>query len=382
MVEPPDPEHPFPCRFGKYLLLDRIADGGMAEIYLAVEDTPHAGRRFVSIKRIRSDEAADPDYVDFFITEGRISLQCTHPNLPQAFELDRVDGLYYLAMEYIEGHTLLDLLRGAIRARERPALHLAVAAGIGVAAALEHVHNLRDVNGLPLRVVHRDVTPQNIMISSAGAVKLIDFGIVRSAIQLHQTAAGIVKGKFAYMSPEQLAGTLSLDHRADLFTLGIVLWECLAARPLFRCRADYDTIEAVRSKPIPDPRDLRDDVPAPLAALVLQALERDRDRRFQTATEMLTALEEVAAECRLGPSLTRMRREAIRLCGLPVAPVLAEVALPGEPAVAPERAQRPAVANAGLARDPLLLYFLRQSGARLPTAGWDDDEVEPDPAAE
>ena len=347
----------------------------MAEIYLAIEATAHGGRRFVIIKRIRADEADDPDYVDFFLTEGRVALRCAHPNLPQVFELEKAEGNYYLAMEYIHGHTLLDLLRAAIRAATRPSVELALTVGIGVAAALEHVHDLHDVNGAPLHVVHRDVTPQNIMISSAGAVKLIDFGIVRSAIQLHRTAAGIVKGKFAYMAPEQLEGAPSLDHRADLFTLGIVLWESLAARPLFRCRTDYDTIEAVRNKPIPDLTEIRADVPPALAAVIARALARKRSQRHQSATELLTALEEAADAHGLAPSLTKLRKETTELCGMPELPVLPPAELDeviSLSELAPTAAPTP---NSGLARDPLLLYFLRQSGAQLPP-DLDDSEAE------
>ena len=364
----------FPTPFGRYVLIDRVADGGMAEIFLAVEECQHAGRRFVTIKRIRTDQCFDPDFVDFFLTEGRVSLKCTHPNLPQAYELGEVDGVYYLAMEYIPGHTLLDFLRGAIRARELPSVGAVVTIGLGVAAALEHAHGLRGVDGEPLGVIHRDVTPQNIMISGAGSVKLIDFGIVRSAIQVHHTATGIVKGKFAYMAPEQLEGR-PIDHRADLFALGIVMWESLVARPLFRGRSDLETVDHIRSMVVLDPAQLRPDVPPSLAAVVLKALDRDPDKRFQSATTLLSALEQVAEHCRMVPSVTRLRREVSKVCGersFPVVPpaLVADqeaslrLAAGSEPgAESPDNAKKP---ESGLDRDPLLLYFLRQSGARVP----------------
>lgn len=361
----------------------------MAEIYLAVEDTPHAGRRFVTIKRIRQEHVADPDYVEFFLTEGRVSLKCTHANLPRVFELGHTDGSYFLAMEYIHGHTLLDVLRAAIRARRYPSINLTLAVAIEVAAALEHVHTLRDVDGEPLRVIHRDVTPQNIMLTIDGSVKLIDFGIVRSTVQTHKTQTGIVKGKFAYMAPEQLEGRHDLDHRADLFALGIVMWETLAARPLFRRQVDFETIEAVRACDVPRIDELRQDVPEPLFDVITRALHRRPDQRYQSATEMLLALEACARECGLMTSRTELRRELAELCGEPSLPQIAaasaeladtpstrfaigseaeaEPAPPRPPTPEPvEEAQlTPLSPKSGILRDPLLLYFLRKAGVRF-----------------
>ncbi|HKE15852.1 MAG TPA: serine/threonine-protein kinase, partial [Kofleriaceae bacterium] len=212
-----------PQRFGKYLLLRRVAVGGMAEIFLAVEKSPHGSHRFVTIKRIKADFDRDDEYVQFFLTEGRVSLKCAHPNLPQAFEMGAVDGNHYLSLEYIHGHTLLDIVRAGALSEKPLSIETALHVGVCVAAALEHAHGLRDIDGQSLCVVHRDVTPQNVMVSVSGTVKLIDFGIVRSAVQTHRTASGVVKGKFSYMAPESLASGREFDHRADLFALGIVL---------------------------------------------------------------------------------------------------------------------------------------------------------------
>jgi len=346
-----------PRRFGRYLLLSLVAEGGMAEVFLAVEDHPHAGRRFVTIKRIRSEHADDPDFVDFFLTEARVSLKFAHPNLPLVFELGGAEGHPYLAMEYIHGHTLLDLLRGAVRNRTGLSVGAVAAVGLAVAAALEHAHGLTDVDGSPLRLIHRDVTPQNIMIATAGTVKLIDFGIVRTSIQVHRTQTGIVKGKFAYMAPEQLEGA-PIDHRADLFALGIVLWESLAARPLFRGHTDMETIDNLRAMPIPDPRVLRPDVPPALAAVVLKALERDPRRRYGSATDVLAALEQVAEHCHLVPAVTRLRREAAELCGTPATPKVPAAARAGSPG--------PESQESGPTGDRLLTYYLRRAGGRVP----------------
>ncbi len=344
-----------PRQFGRYLLLQRVAEGGMAEVFLAMEEHPQAGRRFVTIKRIRPDHLDDPDFIDFFVTEARVSLKFAHPNLPLVFELGVQDDYHYLAMEYIHGHTLLDLLRGAVRQRRGLTVSAVAAIGISVAAALEHAHGLVDVDGAPLRLIHRDVTPQNIMVSTAGTVKLIDFGIVRSAIQVHRTQTGVVKGKFAYMAPEQLAG-LAIDHRADLFAVGIVLWEALICRPLFRGKTDMETIDNLQGLMIPDPRELRADVPPALSAVILKALERDPRRRFPNATELLAALEQVAEHSHMVPSVTRLRREAADLCGSPAHPVLADLGgRPGSDPGTPEM-------ELGPGQDPLLTYYLRQAG--------------------
>jgi serine/threonine-protein kinase len=370
-----------PQRFGKYLLLHQVALGGMAEIFLAVEKSEHGGHRFVTIKRIRQDFDHDDDFVQFFLTEGRVSLKCAHPNLPQAYELGAVDGCHYLALEYIHGHTLLDVVREAALGRRHLAVASIVHIGVGLAAALEHAHGLRDVDGRPLKVVHRDVTPQNVMLSVSGAVKLIDFGIVRSSVQTHQTESGVVKGKFSYMAPETLDGTRRFDHRADLFALGVVLHEALTGRSLFRGHDDQDTVERVRSMRIPDLTRLRSDVPAPVAAVIMHALERDPDRRFQTATDMLHAIERAAELGHVHHSMTRLRDEVLDRCGVPLLPALPpEVrALLGHAVARAETREEPADMDAPesesdqptapledddgqMSQDPRLDYFLRQAG--------------------
>ncbi|HUS64856.1 MAG TPA: serine/threonine-protein kinase [Kofleriaceae bacterium] len=355
-----------PTRFGKYLLLRQVALGGMAEIFLAVDDT-NAGQRFVTIKRIKSDFDRDDEYVQFFMTEGRIALRCAHPNLPQAYEMGEVAGSYFLAMEYIHGHTLLDVVRAAALSRRPLSVSSAVHVGIGVAAALEHAHNLRDVSGRSLGVVHRDVTPQNVMLSVSGGVKLIDFGIVRAAIQTHKTQIGVVKGKFSYMAPETLTHASQLDHRADIFALGIVLHETLTGRSLFRGEHDTDTIERVRTMPIPDLSRLRKDVPVALSRVVMRALERDPDRRFQSATELMQELEATAESCGIHHSMIRLRDEVLDRCGMPPEPAFGSAPPPREPVLLPptpsaRRTPVPAPAPR-VTGDPELAYFLRKAGA-------------------
>jgi eukaryotic-like serine/threonine-protein kinase len=371
-----------PQRFGKYLLLQQVALGGMAEIFLAVERSDHGGHRFVTIKRIRKDFDRDDEFVQFFLTEGRVSLKCAHPNLPQAYELGQEGGAHFLALEYIHGHTLLDVVREAALGRRSLAVSSVVHIGVGLAAALEHAHGLRDVDGRPLRVVHRDVTPQNVMLSVSGAVKLIDFGIVRSSMQTHKTESGVVKGKFSYMAPETLDGDRRFDHRADLFALGVVLHEALTGRSLFRGHDDQDTVDRIRGMRIPDLTRLRSDVPPAIASVVLHALERDPDRRFQTATDMLHALERAAELSNIHHSMTRLRDEVLDRCGVPLLPALppevrkllgevptritTSVEEPGFEAPEPP-SDRPTAPldeepEQPMSLDPKLDYFLRQSG--------------------
>lgn len=336
----------------------------MAEIFLAVEDTGGAGRRFVTVKRIRPELSRDPDYIEFFLTEGRVSLKCAHPNLPHVYEVGTIDGVRFLAMDFIRGHTLLEVLRGAQKRRSRLSTSAAVLIGRGISAALEHVHSLSDVDGTPLAVIHRDVTPQNIMISSAGAVVLIDFGIVRSKVQLHQTQAGIIKGKFGYLAPEQVGGDGKFDWRADIFSLGVVLHETLAGRPLFRVPGDdAATVDRLISGPIPDLSPLRPDIPAALARLVSQALARDPAARIQSATELLSRLDDIAEKAGIYTSPTRLRDEVAKVCGPRDSWNITFPADDSDAAAeAPELdAETLYAENDDLLRDPDLAYFLARA---------------------
>lgn len=328
----------------------------MAEILLALEDTPHAGRRFVIIKRIRSEHADDPDFQAFFLSEGRVALQCAHPNLPQTYELDRIRGVYYLAMELIRGHTLLEYVRQVAAREGRVSVAAVATVGIGVAAALEHAHSLCDVDGSPLGVVHRDVSPQNVLIDAAGSVKLIDFGVARSTVQAHRTRTGVVKGKFSYLAPEQIQGNAP-DPRADIFALGVVLYECLTARPLFRSKSDSQTLKNVCSAPIRDLVSVRDDVPRAIADVIHRAIERDPARRYATATELLVALDVAARRAGLHLSPCKLRDEVIASCGEPARPERYARSARVEAPQPPERLSAELAA-----RDPELAHFLRQAG--------------------
>jgi serine/threonine protein kinase len=364
--------------FGRYQLVAKLAEGGMAEVFLAVEDMGDAGRRFVIIKRVRRALAADPDYIEYFLTEGRVALKVAHPHLPQAYELGVIDDRHYLAMEFIRGPTLLDLLRCAYHRGEPLAVRNALTVARAVAAALEHAHGLCDVDGAPLKIIHRDVNPQNVIVGYDGTVKLIDFGIANATVQAHETAAGVVKGKFSYLAPEQIRGRgqVPIDQRADLFSLGVLMHETLLGRVLFRAATDRETVQRVLRLPIPNPSEQRPEVPAELSRVVLRALERDPDRRYANATELLQALEQVGEARGLGVSLVQLRQEVQALVGRAHDYKLATIEdIEVEDAhnlvvashdVTTERPSRAATPVGRRIGDADLDYFLAQAGVVLP----------------
>lgn len=274
---------------GRYVVRRKLAEGGMAEIFLAAVEGPEGFEKEVVIKRIRSHFASDPGFVRMFVDEARVASRLHHPNIVQIFDFDRHEDSYYIAMEYVRGHSLWELRR---RSRELlrpvpPVLSAWVAAE--VARALEHAHGL-ERNGARVGLVHRDVTPHNVLLSFDGAVKLGDFGIARVGQGL--TAPGTLKGKFAYMSPEQARGE-PVDARTDVFALGIVLWELLTGGRLFEGSNELAILRAVQGSEIAPPARLNPDVPARLSETVLRALSRDPAGRFQSAGEFERALREV-----------------------------------------------------------------------------------------
>lgn len=302
-----------PEAFGKYQLVRRIANGGMAEVHLAVERLAHGAERHVVLKRILPAYAHDPDFIEFFLQEGRLALQLAHPNIVQAYELGQVGDVHYLAMEWVRGPSVLEVMRRVSQRGRQLALDAIVKVAADVAAALAHVHAARDVHGRPLEIVHRDVSPHNIVVAYDGVAKLVDFGIARASTQEWRTRAGVVKGKFSYLAPEQITAGRRFDHRADLFALGIVLFEMLTRRPLFRCASDADTVKRVLKGRIPPVRDFRPDCPPALAAVVARALERDPERRYPSGEAMLADLDEAAKLSGVFPSVTRLRDEIATL---------------------------------------------------------------------
>jgi serine/threonine-protein kinase len=293
-VEGPAQESTKPERFGRYVLLDRIGMGGMAEVYRAVMPGPEGFRRTFVVKRILGQFSQSESFVEMFVREARICGLLNHPNIVQVHDFGSIDGSYFLAMEYVRGRDLQAVLR-RIRQMQR-SVPVPVAAYIAreVAECLGYAHALTGDGGRPLNIIHRDVSPSNIMCLSAGGVKLLDFGIAKTMGEdpADRTERGAFKGKLSYMAPERVKRE-PIDGRSDLFSLGVVLWEMLAGRRLFRASSDAGTLTNVVEAAVPLPSSLRADVPPELDAIVMRALERDPDARYATGQAMAEDLEEV-----------------------------------------------------------------------------------------
>lgn len=280
-----------PVQFGKYEVLCRLATGGAASIFLARQPGAAGFRKLVCLKTLLPERADDDDFVAMFLDEARLAARLSHPNCVQIFDLGRVHGTYYISMEYIFGETLWNLLTTVSKSRV-PLPRSDVAWMLTCACdGLHHAHELKDAEGRPYNLVHRDVSPQNIMVSFEGQTKVLDFGVAKAETGRAATTAGIVKGKFSYMSPEQITGG-QVDRRSDVFSLGIVMFECLASRRLYRA----DTPEAVASLILdhrpPRLKDVIPDIDPHLDAICSKALARQVSRRYQTAQEMGEELRE------------------------------------------------------------------------------------------
>jgi serine/threonine-protein kinase len=277
-------------RLGKYELLAQIGKGGMATVWAARVAEPRDAGRWVAVKVILPGLASDPELDKMFLDEGRLARRIRHPNVVEVFEVGDHAGTPFIAMEWIEGESLHALLTQTARRRTiTPAMAVGLVAR--VAAGLHVVHGLSGEDGKLLGVVHRDVSPHNILISVDGAVKLVDFGVAKARGRLAETtSAGQLKGKFGYMSPEQ-ATDIPIDRRSDIFSLGIVLFELTTGRRLFRGRNDAETLRQVTSAEIPWPSRIDKNYPSRLERIVLKALERDPMRRYQSAVALQRDLE-------------------------------------------------------------------------------------------
>jgi serine/threonine-protein kinase len=277
-------------RFGQYVLLRRIARGGMAEVFLAQQRGLEGFDRRVAVKRILPHLADSPDFVKMFLGEAKLAALLSHPNVVHIYDFGKVDHDYFIAMEYVEGIHSGQAFKMAERERERLSPTLIARIGADAATALHYAHELTNAQGQPLRLVHRDISPANIMISYDGVVKLCDFGIAKAAALTDQlTQPGQVKGKYAYMSPEQTVAQ-PLDGRSDVFSLGIVLWELIAGKTIVGRGDAVDAMRAIRDGKLPSLAAAAPTTPPALLAAINWALETKRERRC-TAAELATALE-------------------------------------------------------------------------------------------
>jgi serine/threonine protein kinase len=278
---------------GRYELIHRLGHGGMAAVYLG-RATGRAGfEKLVAVKVIHPHLAAEPEFVEMFLDEARIAGGLHHPHVVEIHDLGDADGVFFMVMEYVEGETLASLLRQLRKQGERLPLSAVLQVVADACEGLAAAHDLTHVDGRPMHLVHRDVSPHNLLVSMDGRVKVVDFGIAKATGRRSSTRTGQLRGKLAYMSPEQ-AGGGSIDHRTDLFALGAVLWELLAGERLFTAETESETLARVTACEVPDIRE-RSDVPAGVAALVTRALARKPEARFATAQDMLR---EVRAQLR------------------------------------------------------------------------------------
>lgn len=286
------PTHPLPLseRLGPYRLCLELASGGMASVYLARREDQAVVNRCVALKRIHPHLANDPAFVEMFWDEARIASLIQHPNVCNVVDFDCVDGEYYLAMEFLVGESLSAVFRAMVhhthdksRAPSRAALVAKIVAD--ACEGLHAAHELRGPSGQPLGVVHRDVSPENLFVTYGGVVKVVDFGVARAVDQRHLTMPGMIKGKLAYMSPEVLRGALP-DRRADVWGMGVVLWELLTGARLFHRGTDVETLTTIAEVRVPPPSQLTTDVPPDFDEIVRKALAPDPDARYATARDL------------------------------------------------------------------------------------------------
>src|SRR6266851_18983 len=294
VAEPPAPvAAPGPDRFGQYEILERIDAGGMAEIFKARRSGVEGFEKIVAIKKILPHIADDEEFITMFADEAKLAAQLNHPNIVHIFDLGKIEaGGYFIAMEYVEGSDLRAILQAGREAGLPLPAPLAVFIASQVASALDYAHRRRGREGRELHIVHRDVSPPNILISNEGDVKLCDFGVAKAARKASRTESGALKGKVPYMSPEQAWGR-RLDRRSDIFSLGCVLFEMLTRQKLFRGDTDLSVLEKVRAAEVPAASSVNPEVPPSLDAILRKALAREPEERYANASDLLRDLETV-----------------------------------------------------------------------------------------
>ena len=290
-----------PDRFGQYTLIERIARGGMAEVWKARMRGVEGFEKIVAIKKILPHLSEDADFVNMFIDEAKLAAQLNHNNIIHIYDLGKIGGSYYIAMEYVEGHDLKDILRRGIERDLPMPIDLALFVASKIAAALDYAHRKRDFDQKELGIVHRDVSPQNVLISAEGDIKLCDFGIAKAASKVSHTKAGALKGKLQYMSPEQAWGK-SIDRRSDVFALASVLFEMLTGQKLFSGDNEISVLEEVREARIQPPSQVNDEITPQVDEVVLRALQREPEARYQTAGDMAREIDSILYTFRPTPT--------------------------------------------------------------------------------
>jgi serine/threonine protein kinase len=279
----------------RYLVFDEIGVGGMASVHIGMLTGAVGFRRIVALKQLHSRFIHDPDFVAQFINEARLAARIHHANVVQTLDVVWTGTQLLLVLEYVDGDTLNRVLRSAFERRQQVPIEVACSIATGLLHGLHAAHEVRDEEGAPLDIIHRDVSPQNILIARDGVARVLDFGVAKALAQSPNTQSGLLKGKFGYMAPEQIMRG-QVDRRADVFAAGVVLWETLTCRRLFQASKNIEqAMSRVVSAEIPPPSAFRPTIPRALDAIVLKAMDRDAERRFQSAEELAVALEEGVA---------------------------------------------------------------------------------------
>jgi len=292
------PEFPLPRRFGRYVLFDHIGRGGMAEIYLARGTTQMGAARLAVVKLVLNRFANDPDFAQMLVTEAKLAARLSHANVVQTFDLGREEDRLYIAMEYVEGFDLTQLLRKLATKKIGLPAEYGLFVVTEMLRALDYAHRCTDDKGGSLGIVHRDVSPSNVLISLEGEVKLCDFGIARAIDDLSELPAGALEGKAAYMSPEQARGD-RIDARADIFAAGTILWEILAGRRMYKAQPGREVLDLAKAGEVPPLVDRGLPEHGRLVEILGRALAADREARYGTAAELLHDLEQYIVKARL-----------------------------------------------------------------------------------
>jgi serine/threonine protein kinase len=286
-------------QFGPYVVYERLGVGGMATVHRALERGVEGFERYVALKRLLPHLAEDASFIKSFVREAKLASLLAHINIVQIYELGRVGTEYFISMEYIDGRDVRQILRHARKVTGPAPIHVTVGLILQLCEALDYAHTKIDDTGLPLGVVHRDVSPSNLLVTNQGHLKVIDFGIAKAQSAQLRTQTGRVKGKLAYMAPEAISGSRDLDARSDVWAVGVILHELLTARPLFASKNEYQTLLKVQRVDIVPPSTFNQGCPPELDAIVFKALARDPDDRFKSAAELRRELERVRTQYQL-----------------------------------------------------------------------------------
>jgi serine/threonine protein kinase len=363
-----------------YQILAKLASGGMADIFLARGEGVAGVERYCVLKRILRDRASDVHFVRMFLDEARLAAQLQHPNIAQVYDIGKLGDSYFFTMEYVHGETVRALLHRAQGLRRTLPITSVLTIAAGAAAGLHHAHVRVGLDGRALGIVHRDVSPSNLMVSYEGGVKLVDFGVAKADDRSQETKSGTVKGKISYLSPEQCRGK-RVDRRSDLFSLGICVWEMLTTERLYRRSSDFENMNAIVSEPTPPPSSRRPDVPPEIDALVLRLLAKSPDDRFQTADEVVETIEAVASRTSSVLSASGLGRFVRELFGQRPEPWL-ELESQHGPGEAVTVTSEPIPRELGIAQaeevDHQLSSVVDLSSPRSVTASL--DELQPEPA--